>query len=59
MDDKVKMKIAVAGIDALFQFGLPAMANFISVLNNKELVTFEDIEKLKGDLDASSYFESD
>ena len=59
MDDKVKMQIAVVGIDALFKFGLPAMANLISSLNDKELVTFDDIEKLKGELDASSYFESD
>lgn len=57
MDDKIKMQIAVTGIDALFKFGLPAMAKMINTLNDKELVTLEDIEKLKGELDAETYFE--
>jgi len=57
MDDKVKAKILVSGIDALFTHGLPAMAKLISTLNDKNVTTIEDIEAVKGELDAASYFD--
>jgi len=56
MNEQVKVKIAMAGLDALFTHGLPAMAKMINILNDKEKVTLEDIEQLKGDLDAEDYF---
>jgi len=56
MNEQVKVKIALAGLDVLFTHGLPAMAKMINILNDKEKVTLEDIEQLKGDLDAEDYF---
>lgn len=57
MNEQVKVKIALAGLDALFTHGLPAMAKLVNNLNDKEKVTLDDVKKLHGELDAASYFE--
>lgn len=59
MDDAAKVQIGVAGLEALFKYGLPAMLNLLTIINDKELVTVEDIIALRGELDSASYFESD
>lgn len=59
MDDKVKAQIIIEGVEILFTRGLPALFKMISILNNKEKVTIEDVKNLRGDLDASTYFDGD
>lgn len=56
MEDSIKVQIGVAGLEALFKYGLPAMLNFLTILNNKEKVTVEEIMALRGELDSASYF---
>lgn len=56
MEDTVKIQIGVAALEALFKYGLPAMLNFLTLLNNKEQITLEEIIALRGELDSASYF---
>ena len=56
MDDKVKIQIMLASVDALFKHGLPALANIVNTLNDKSDVTIEDIEAAKEMIDAEDYF---
>lgn len=56
MDDTVKIQIGVAALEALFKYGLPAMLNFLTLLNNKEKITIEEIKSLRGELDSANYF---
>ncbi len=56
MDDSVKIQVGVAALEALFKYGLPAMLNFLTILNNKEKITIEEIMALRGELDSASYF---
>lgn len=56
MEDELKIQIGVAALEALFKYGLPAMLNFITILNNKEKITIEEIRALRGQLDSASYF---
>jgi len=56
MDDQIKIKIAMASIDILFNQGLPALIKILTILNNKEKITTEDIQKLIKDPDSASYF---
>lgn len=54
----MKGKIAVMSIDALFKYGLPAMANIVGRLNDKDVVTNEDIDKIGQEMkDSAEYFE--
>lgn len=55
-EDKLKMQIAVLSLDALFKYGLPALAKIVNNLSSKETVTEADILKLKGELDSESFF---
>lgn len=57
MNEDIKVKIILTSIDLLFTKGLPALERLITSLNKKDKITIEDVEKLKGDLDAESYFE--
>lgn len=57
MDDTIKAQIILEGIPVLFNHGLPALYNMISILNNKEKVTLDDVKNLRGEMDAASYFE--
>jgi len=57
MDDSTKIQVGVAGLEALFKYGLPAMISMLTILNNKEKITIEDILALRGELDSASYFE--
>jgi len=57
MTDEIKIKIAVASIEILFTQGLPALVKVLTILNNKEKITTEDIQKLIKDPDSASYFE--
>lgn len=58
MDGEIKLKIITTSIDALVTHGLPAMSKLINSLNDRDVVTLEDIQKLKGELDAEEYFKS-
>lgn len=57
MDEAIKVKLITTSIDVLFTHGLPAMAKMINALNDKDKITLEDIESLKGNLNAESYFD--
>lgn len=57
MEDSMKVQIGVAGLEALFKYGLPAMIKMLTILNDKEKITVEDILALRGELDSASYFE--
>jgi len=60
MDEKIKAKISIAAIDALFTHGLPAMAKLVSTLNKKDVITNEDIDKIGADMkSAESYFDDE
>ncbi len=56
MDEKIKVQIMLASVDALFTHGLPAAARIINNLNNRSEVTLEDIEEAKKMIDAEDYF---
>jgi len=56
MEDNVKIQIGVAALEALFKYGLPAMLNFLTILNNKEKITTEEIMALRGELNSAKYF---
>lgn len=56
MDDQIKIKIAMASIDILFNQGIPALIKVLTILNNKEKITTEDIAVLIKDPDSASYF---
>ena len=56
MDDQIKIKIAMASIDVLFNQGLPALIKVLTLLNDKDKITNEDIAALIKDPDSASYF---
>lgn len=59
INDDVKIQIGVAALEALFKYGLPAMLNFLTLLNNKEKISLEEIKALRGELDSANYFIDD
>lgn len=56
MDDVVKVKLASAAVEIVLTQGLPAVINFFNNINDKELVTLEDIQSVRNELDSESYF---
>ena len=54
---EVEVKLMTSVIEVITNHGIPAFFEFINNLNNKEKVTVEDIESVKGELDSRSYFE--
>lgn len=54
---EVKARLILATADIIINKGLPALSDMVTKLNKKEVVTIEDIESVKGDLDSASYFE--
>ncbi len=56
MDSAVTVKLASAALEVLLFQGLPALAGFINTLNDKELVTLEDIKSVRSELNSASYF---
>lgn len=59
LDEQMKAKVTIAAIDALFVHGLPAMAKLINTLNNKDVITNEDIDKIGEDMKKSSEYFTD
>lgn len=53
---EVTVQIAAVALEALFQYGLPAMTNLITELNSKDEVTLEDIRAVRGELNSKDYF---
>jgi len=56
MDSSVKVKLASAALEVFLFDGLPALANFVSRLNDKDQVTLEDIKSVRSELNSRSYF---
>ena len=56
MDNDVKIEIATTGIKVLFKYGLPALSNLVTSLNDKDHVTIEDIQEAKKMIDSEDYF---
>jgi|GEM_PF-2857681 len=57
LDGETKAQLVLTAADVIVNKGLPALVKLASELNNKEVVTIEDIEAVKGELDSSKYFE--
>jgi len=53
---EVKAQLILAAADVIINKGIPALAKMVTELNKKEVVTIEDIEAVKGELDSASYF---
>jgi hypothetical protein len=56
MESDVKIKLTSTLVEVLLFDGLPALSKFINTLNDKELVTLEDIKSVRSELDSASYF---
>jgi len=56
MEDSVKIKLASTAVEIILTHGLPAVLKLFSTLNDKEVVTLEDIKSVRGELDSASYF---
>ncbi len=57
MDEATKVRLGFAAFELLLFKGLPAMVEMVNTLNRQEKVTLADIDALKGELDAKTYFE--
>ena len=55
---KQSMVIALV-VDNLIREGLPLAAKLIEILARREKLTDEELEALKGELDARSYFKQE
>lgn len=55
--NEAKAQLILTVADIIINKGLPALAKLITELNKKEVVTVEDIESLKGELDSATYFD--
>jgi len=53
----VKAQLIMTAADVIINKGLPALAKLVTELNKKEVVTLEDIESVKGELDSATYFD--
>ena len=56
LNSETKAQLAVTAVDIILTKGLPALATLVNELNNKDVVTIEDIESVKGELDSEKYF---
>ena len=54
--DPITVKLAVTVIDILLTKGVPAFFKFTEGLKQRDPVTIEDIEAVKGELDSADYF---
>lgn len=53
----VKAQLILTAADVIINKGLPALAKLVGELNKKDVVTIEDIESVKGELDSAKYFD--
>ncbi len=53
----VKAQLILTAADVIVNKGIPALAKLVTQLQSRDVVTVEDIEAVKGELDSASYFE--
>ena len=57
LNGEIKAQLILTAADVIINKGLPALVKLVGELNKKEVVTIEDIESVKGELDSADYFE--
>lgn len=57
LNGDTKAQLILAAADVIINKGLPALAKLANELNNRDVVTTEDIEAVKGEVDSAEYFE--
>lgn len=56
LDGDAKAKLILTAGEVIFKHGLPALGKLVDQLKKKDVVTVEDIEAVKGELDSAQYF---
>jgi len=57
LDGDAKAKLILTAGEVIIKHGLPALDKLVDHLKKKDVVTVEDIEAVKGELDSATYFE--
>lgn len=57
IEGEVKARLILTAADIIINKGLPALAKFTNELNKRNVVSIQDIESVKGELDSAKYFE--